>query len=33
LFSVLDIHTRPLDIEVGWGVGLADHRVFELILM
>jgi hypothetical protein len=36
LFSVLDIHTRPLDIEVGWGVGLtnaSDHRVFKLILM
>jgi hypothetical protein len=36
LFSVLDIHTRRLDIEVGFGAGLtsaSDHRVFKLILM
>ena len=36
LFSVVDIHTRQLDLEVGWGAGLtsaSDHRVFKLILM
>jgi hypothetical protein len=36
LFSVVDIHTRRLDIEVGFGAGLtnaSDHRVFKLILM
>jgi hypothetical protein len=36
LFSVLDIHTRRLDIEFGFGAGLtsaSDHRVFKLILM
>lgn len=35
LFSVLDIHTRRVDIEAGFGVGLtsaSDHRVFKLIL-
>lgn len=36
MFGVVDIHTRRLDIEAGWGVGLtgaSDHRVFKLILM
>jgi len=36
LFSVVDIHTRQLDLEVGWGAGLtsaSDHRVFKLIMM
>jgi hypothetical protein len=36
LFSVVDIHTRGLDIEAGFGAGLtgaSDHRVFKLILM
>jgi hypothetical protein len=36
LFSVVDIHTRRLDIEFGLGAGLtsaSDHRVFKLILM
>jgi hypothetical protein len=36
LFGVLDIHTRRLDIEAGFGAGLtgaSDHRVIKLILM
>jgi hypothetical protein len=36
LFSVIDIHTGQLDLEVGWGAGLtsaSDHRVFKLIMM
>jgi hypothetical protein len=36
LFSVVDLHTRRLDIEFGLGAGLtsaSDHRVFKLILM
>lgn len=36
LFSVIDIHTRQLDVEAGLGFGLtgaSDHRVFKLILM
>ncbi|MEA3197015.1 MAG: hypothetical protein QOF32_1067 [Gammaproteobacteria bacterium] len=35
LFSVIDIHTRRVDIEAGFGAGLtsaSDHRVFKLIL-
>src|SRR5882724_1777569 len=36
LFSVVDLHTRRLDIEFGLGAGLtsaSDHRVFKLILI
>jgi hypothetical protein len=36
LFSVLDLHTRWLDIEAGLGFGLtgaSDHRMIKLILM
>jgi len=36
LFSVVDIHTSHLDIEVGLGAGLtsaSDHRTVKLILI
>jgi hypothetical protein len=36
LFSVVDVHTRRVDVEIGLGIGLtsaSDHRIFKVILM